>query len=170
MFASQLSGHCDVISNRLWRHQQNVKWAKESRGRRVKILVFNVIYGFIMSCKKNNVCTLVTNRLCAHSSVILVFISIVAATREINTKITLSWAHKQFATRVNTLFYVYSWDMPRPLWHLLQYVLYIHNLKKTYLTLSITNIRRGQRSWTRQNEPIARKLMHHRFLWLAGIS
>ena len=30
------------------------------------------------------------------------------ATQEINTKITLSWAHKQFATRVHTLFYI-SW-------------------------------------------------------------
>ena len=29
------------------------------------------------------------------------------ATREINTKITLSWTHKQFATRVHTLFYIY---------------------------------------------------------------
>ena len=28
------------------------------------------------------------------------------ATREINTKITLSWAHKQFTTRVHTLFYI----------------------------------------------------------------
>ena len=30
------------------------------------------------------------------------------ATREINTKITLEWAHKQFATRVHTLFYIYD--------------------------------------------------------------
>ena len=29
------------------------------------------------------------------------------ATREINTKITLSWAHKQFVTRVHILFYMY---------------------------------------------------------------
>ena len=29
------------------------------------------------------------------------------ATREINTKITLSWAPKQFSTRVHTLFYIY---------------------------------------------------------------
>ena len=28
-----------------------------------------------------------------------------AATKEINTKITLEWAHKQFVTRVHTLFY-----------------------------------------------------------------
>ena len=41
---------------------------------------FSVIYGFFMSCKKyNNVGTLVTNCLCAHSSVILVFISFVDA-------------------------------------------------------------------------------------------
>ena len=32
VIASQLSGHCDVISNRLWRHQQNVKRASETRG------------------------------------------------------------------------------------------------------------------------------------------
>ena len=32
------------------------------------------------------------------------------ATREINTKITLSWAHKQFATRVHTLFSIYTYD------------------------------------------------------------
>ena len=34
-------------------------------------------------------------------------------TREINTKITLSWAHKQFATRVHTLFYIqFTADLP----------------------------------------------------------
>ena len=52
VFASQLSGHCDVIANRLWRHQQNVKRASETRGWCVKILVFSVIFGFVMSCKK----------------------------------------------------------------------------------------------------------------------
>ena len=52
VFASQLSGHCDVIANRLWRHQQNVKRTSETRGWCVKILVFSVIYGFVMSCKK----------------------------------------------------------------------------------------------------------------------
>ena len=39
VFASQLSGHCDVIANQLWRHQQNVKRASETRGWCVKILV-----------------------------------------------------------------------------------------------------------------------------------
>ena len=74
--ASQLSGHCDVISNRLWRHQQNENRVSETRGRCVKLVVFIVIYGFVMSCKKYiNVITLLTNRSCAHSSAILVFIS-----------------------------------------------------------------------------------------------
>ena len=31
VIASQLSGHCDVIRTRLWRHQQNVDWASEPR-------------------------------------------------------------------------------------------------------------------------------------------
>ena len=39
VFASQLSGHCDVIANRLWRHQPNVRRASETRGLCVKILV-----------------------------------------------------------------------------------------------------------------------------------
>ena len=52
VFASQLSGHCDVIANRLWRHQQNVKLASETRGWYVKILV---LASFMDSlCRKRN--------------------------------------------------------------------------------------------------------------------
>ena len=36
-----VSGHCDVISNRLWRHQQNENRASETRGRFVKIVVLS---------------------------------------------------------------------------------------------------------------------------------
>ena len=43
MFASQLSGHCNVITDRLWRHQQNMKRASKTRAWCVKILVFRVI-------------------------------------------------------------------------------------------------------------------------------
>ena len=52
MSASQWSGHRDIISNRLWRHQQNENVGSEARGRCVKIVVFIVIYGFVMSYKK----------------------------------------------------------------------------------------------------------------------
>ena len=73
-------GHREVISIRLWRHQQNENRASETRGWCVKIVVFVVIFGFVMSCKKwYNVRTLVTNCFCAHSSVILVFISVVTS-------------------------------------------------------------------------------------------
>ena len=48
--ASQLSVHCDAISNRLWRHQQNVNRASKTRGRCVKIAVFIAINWFVMSC------------------------------------------------------------------------------------------------------------------------
>ena len=80
VFASQLPGHCDVITNPLWRHQQNVKRARGDAGVMCEAPRYSVIYGFVMSCKKwNDVCTFVTNCLCAHSSVVLVFISLVAA-------------------------------------------------------------------------------------------
>ena len=46
---------------------------------------------------ENNVCTRVRNCFSAHVRVIFVYL--------INTKITLEWAQKQFATRVNALFY-----------------------------------------------------------------
>ena len=84
VITSQLSGHRGVISNWLWRHQQNENWASVTRGQCVQIVVFIVIYGFVMSWKKyNNVCTLVN-------------------------WITLWWALKQFVTRVHTLFSIYS--------------------------------------------------------------
>ena len=41
VIASQLSGHCDVIGNRLWRHPQNEDRASETRGRCVKIVVLS---------------------------------------------------------------------------------------------------------------------------------
>ena len=80
VIASQLSGNCDVTSYRLWRHQQNENRASETRGRWEKIVVFIVFYELVTSCKKwNNVCTLDTNCFFAHSSVILVFIPLVAS-------------------------------------------------------------------------------------------
>ena len=51
VIASQLSGYCDVINNRLWRHQQNVNLASEARGRCVK----NVFSSFLSSlCRVRN--------------------------------------------------------------------------------------------------------------------
>ena len=38
VIASQLSGHCNVIGNRLWRHQQNENWVSETQERCVKIV------------------------------------------------------------------------------------------------------------------------------------
>ena len=55
--------------------------------------------------------TLVTNCLCAHSSVIVVFIWI-------NTNITLSWAPKQFFTWVHTLFHIYLNVTINRQWHI----------------------------------------------------
>ena len=80
VIASKLSRYCDAIRNRLWRHQQNEDRASETRVRCVKIVVFIVIYGFVVSYKKqNNTCTLVKNCFGAHLNVIFVFISLVAS-------------------------------------------------------------------------------------------
>ena len=52
MTASQLSGHCDVISNLLWHNQENENQASETRGRSVKLVVFIVIYDSLY-CVRN---------------------------------------------------------------------------------------------------------------------
>ena len=97
MITSQLSGYCDVIKYWLWRQQQNVNPASEARGRCVKIFIFIIIFIVVMLCKKwNNVCTLVRNCFCTHSSVILVFVSLIASQLQTKKKITLSLEVKQF--------------------------------------------------------------------------
>ena len=52
VITSLLCCYCGVISNQLWRHQQNEDRASETRGRCVNIAAFIVIYGCVMSCKK----------------------------------------------------------------------------------------------------------------------
>ena len=122
VIASQLSGHCDVISNLLWHHKAKRKLNECGMGTMCKLRHFYVIYGLVMSWKKwNNLCNLVTNCFCVHLSVILVFTSLVAlqlgfgvyiprcfGAREINTKIILMWVLKQFVTPVHTLFSISS--------------------------------------------------------------
>ena len=52
VIVSQLSGHCDVISNLLWHQQQNENRASVTWGRSARIVLFVIIYGFVMSYKK----------------------------------------------------------------------------------------------------------------------
>ena len=113
VIASQLSGHCDVISNRLLRHQQNEKQASETWGRCVKIVVLSSFMEPL--CRVRNKIMYVLSRwtVSALTRVLIwcLFPSLRTrcfATREINTKITLSWALKLFATRVQTLFCISS--------------------------------------------------------------
>ena len=96
VIASQLSCHCDVTSNRFWRHHQNENRASETRGRCVKLVV---LYSFMDSlCRVRN-----------KIMYVLSWRTVSALTRAlflvyIHTKITLSWALKRFVTRVHTLF------------------------------------------------------------------
>ena len=69
VIASQLSGHCGAISNRLWRHQHNVIRTRHCDD----MWRLSFQRHLWISCvvqEWNNVCTLVTNCLCVHSSVI----------------------------------------------------------------------------------------------------
>ena len=105
VIASQLSGHCDVISNRydvisrMWnkraRHGVDVWWSSflstfKNQLRRVRNTIMYVLYSSELF-----VCALEC------------YFGVYFAAREMDTKITLPWAHKQFATRAHTLFYVY---------------------------------------------------------------
>ena len=114
MIASKLSSHCDVISNRLWRHHQNHNRAGETRGRCVQIVVFiviNVYRSSFLSSLMDSVCR-VRNKIMFLRSFECYYFDVYfphcIATREINTKIILSWALKQFVTRVHKLFSIYT--------------------------------------------------------------
>ena len=52
LVASKLSGNCDVTSNRVWRHQQNVNRANKKRIRCMMIVVSIVMYG--SACRGKN--------------------------------------------------------------------------------------------------------------------
>ena len=101
VMAAQLSGHCDITSNRL----TSEKRASETRGRFVKI-VFLSSFMDSLCCARNRI----THRL-SWRTVFLplefyfgIFFPRCFVTREINNKITLSWALNRFVTRLHTLF------------------------------------------------------------------
>ena len=69
MIASQLSGYCDVINNRLWHHQQNVYPVIEAQSRCVNsvILVFiSLMFRNLGNKRQNN--PLVSAETIRHSS------------------------------------------------------------------------------------------------------
>ena len=105
MFASQLAGHCDVISHGLWRHDQSVKPARETLGRCVQIVVLSSFMDLLCrvrnkKCMQSRDEPLMRSLECYSG----VYFRRYFVTREINTKMTLSRAHQQFATRVQTIF------------------------------------------------------------------
>ena len=112
VIASHLSGHCDVICNRLWPHQQNGNWGSETRERCVKIVVLSLFMDSF--CRvRNKIMYVLLWRMFLRSlgCYFGVYFPSCEATREINNKITLSWALKQFVTRVHTLLYIYIYGI-----------------------------------------------------------
>ena len=109
VFASQLSGHCDVIANQLWRHHQNIKRASETWGWCVKILVLASFMDSLCRVRNKIMYVLLWRTVYALTRVLFwcLFPSLLRNSGNKN-QITLSWAHKQFATRVHTLFSIHS--------------------------------------------------------------
>ena len=101
VFGSQLSGHCDVIAN----DQQNIKRVSETWD---DVWRSSFLASFMDSlCHVRNKMMYVLLWqlfMCSLEYYIDVYFPRCCAAREINTKITLSWAHKQFAMRVHTLY------------------------------------------------------------------
>ena len=112
MIASKLSRYCDVIRNRLWRHQWNEDRASETRGWCVK----NVFLSSFMDslCHVNKIMYVLSWRTVSAplECYFCVYFPRCSATREMNTKIILSWALKHFVTRVHTLFAI-NCDYPK---------------------------------------------------------
>ena len=104
VIVSQLSGHCDVISKRLWRNQQNVSQASETRVKKVwKLFLSSFMDSFCRVRNKRMYVRMYDERL-MHSPECYfgVYFPRCCVTRAISTKINLLCAHKQFDTRVHT--------------------------------------------------------------------
>ena len=89
-----ISNQCDVISNRLWRHQQNVNRAGETRVRCMKSFLSSFMDPL---CRVRNKILYVLSWLTVYAFSRVLFginLSHCCTTREIYTKIALSWAHK----------------------------------------------------------------------------
>ena len=87
VIASQFFGHCDAISIRLWRHQQNENRASETRGRCEKVVVLSS-FMYSLCHVRNEIMHVLSWR--------TVF--------ELTHKITFSCALKHFGTWVHIIF------------------------------------------------------------------
>ena len=95
---SQLSGNCDVIDNRLWRHQQNINRESGKRRQCMRIAVFIVIDWFVCRVRNKIIHVLEWRTVYVLTPVLFGVYFI------INIKLTLSWAQKQFVTQEHVLF------------------------------------------------------------------
>ena len=102
--------NCDIISNRLWCHQQNTNTVSRTWSRSVKIVSYHHVWihyvmqeiKWYMQCHDQ----LLTH---THGCYFCVYFPCCFATREISTKITLKWVHNQFITQVHILFFIQYW-------------------------------------------------------------
>ena len=92
---------CEQLTHLLW-NSRNLIWFQNVIALSYVIGMSLIILMIVASSQfiENIVSTRVTNSFSAHEKNCIV-------TREINTKITLEWAQKQFIARVHTLFYFF---------------------------------------------------------------
>ena len=100
VITSPLSGHCDFISNRLWHHQQNVN-------RYVKITVLSSFMDWLC-CARNKMMYVLSCGTVNALNRVLFWCSFPSLPHNSGNKHQNNeWAHKQFATRVHSLSYMY---------------------------------------------------------------
>ena len=106
VIVSQLSGHCDVIGNRLWHHQQNENWVSETRERFVKILVLSSFMDSFCRVRNKILYVISWQTVSALPRMLFGFLfpSLLLGVK--TPKITLSWVLKQFVTQVHIFFYI----------------------------------------------------------------
>ena len=104
MIVSQLSRYCDVISNRLLRHQQDEDRACKARERCVNIVVFSSFMDSLCRVRNIIMYVLLWQTISALTRVLFLclFPSLLRNSGN-NYQITLSWALKQNVTRAHTL-------------------------------------------------------------------
>ena len=91
--------YCDVIRNRLWRYQQNVNTASETRNRCVRTVFLSLAMSSLCCVRNEKIYELSWRTV----SIIHSREFILMLTCWTNSRMTLAWPHEQFGTLANTL-------------------------------------------------------------------
>ena len=111
VITSQLYGHCDVISNQMWLHQQSVNRTSKTRGRCVQIAILSSFMDSLCHVRNKMMFVLSWQTVYVLTWVLFwcLFPSLLRNSGNKHQNNPVLSAFKRFATQVHSLLYIYMY-------------------------------------------------------------